>query len=573
MPRIRDQSAKTSDPSPAQSAKDTQGIADDPQPFKLTAVDTRHVAASPWAPLRHPIFTVVWIATIVSNLGGWVSAAASGWLMTVLNPDPLVVSLVQVASNLPLFLLALPAGVLTDIIDRRKFLIFRELAVMASSTTLAILVSSGLITPGSLLLMTALISAAVALGAPPWQAGVTELVPRSDLASAVSLNGLGINISRAVGPAIGGLLVNAFGYGPPYWIDAFSNAGVIGALFWWKNPKPQRSALPPEAFCSAIIVGLRHARYNPHLSATLMRTAGFFFFASAYWALLPIVTRTQVSGSGPALYGILLGGIGMGAIIGTFLLPRLKARWGSNLLVAWCTAGTAVATLLFAVSRDAGTSIAASVLAGLCWIGAVSMLNLSAQVALPDWVRGRGLAVYVTVMFGALSLGGLFWGKLAAVTGVSSSLLVAAAGATLAIPATWKWKLQTGEGVDFTPALHWPTPITTHNVAGDQGPVLVTIDYRIDPKDRTQFLDALLRLSRERRRDGAYSWKVFEDPTVDGRIVEVFLTDSWLEHLRHHARITKSDQLQEEAVRWCLAGQPPVTTHLIQIHRREPRSE
>jgi MFS family permease len=316
------------------------------------------------------------------------------------------------------------------------------------------------------------------------------------------------------------------------------------------------------------VVGLRHARYNPHMSATLVRAAGFFLFASAYWALLPIITRIQVSG-GPALYGTLLGAIGLGAICGAFLMPRLKARWGASTLVAACTVGTALSTVLFAVSHDARTSLLASLLAGLCWIGAVSALNLSAQVALPDWVRGRGLAVYVTVMFGALSLGGLLWGKLATAIGAAGSLAAAAAGALLAVPLISKWKLQTGEGIDFTPALHWPMPITAEKVEGDRGPVLVSIEYRIDAANRTRFLQALFRLSRERRRDGAYDWKAFEDPTVAGRFLEIFLTDSWLEHLHHHARVTKADWISEEALRLCTQGGPPKATHLIQVHRAD----
>ena len=531
-------------------------------------MDSRTARPAPWSAFRYPLFAVVWGATVISNLGSWVSAAASGWLMTSLNPDPFVVSLVQVATNLPLFLLALPAGALTDIVDRRKLLIGSELAIMGCCVTLAVLVSSHLISASSLLVMTALISAAGAVGAPPWQAVVSDLVPRADLASAVAWNGLGINISRAVGPALGGLLVSAFGYGPPFWIDGFSNAGVIAALLWWKGPPRHKPELPPETLGSAMMLGLRHARYNPHLSATLVRTAAFFFFASAYWGLLPVIARGQVSG-GPTLYGSLLAAIGAGAIVGALFLPRARRRWGANRFVAGCTAGTALATVLFALSRSPATSLPASLLAGICWIGGVSSLNLSAQVALPEWVRGRGLALYVTVMFGALSLGGLLWGKLAALTGVSASLLLAAAGAVLAVPLTWKWKLQTGEGVDFAPALHWPAPITLHDVEGDRGPVLVTTEYHIDPKDRDRFLSALFRLSRERKRDGAYSWSVFEDPAEDGRFFEVFLTETWREHLRHHTRITKTDRLSEEALRLCIKGERPITTHLIQVHRPE----
>jgi MFS family permease len=533
--------------------------------FAMTAASRRPV---PWSAFHHSLFTVVWVATVISNLGSWVSAAASGWLMTALNPDPFVVSLIQVATNLPLFVLALPAGALTDIVDRRRLLLCSEVAILGSSVALALLVSNHRITSVGLLLMTALISAAAAVGAPPWQAVVTELVPRTDLPSAVSLNSLGINISRAVGPALGGLLVSALGYGPPFWIDAFSNAGVIAALMWWKHPPKARPELPSEALGSAMMLGLRHARYNPHLSATLLRAAAFFVFASAYWALLPVIARAQV-GAGPSLYGGLLAAIGAGAIGGAALVPRLKDRWGANRLVAWCTLGTAGATGLFALSHHPAMSLAASMLAGVCWIGAVSSLNLSAQVALPEWVRGRGLAVYVTVMFGALSIGGMLWGELASAAGVSSSLLAAAAGAALSVPLVHKWQLQTGEGVDFTPALHWPSPITVHEVHGDRGPVLVSIEYRIDPRNRARFLQALFGLAPERRRDGAYSWKVFEDPAVDGRFIETFQAESWREHLRHHSRVTKSDQLHEEALRWCMKEHAPVTTHLIQVLKPE----
>jgi predicted MFS family arabinose efflux permease len=521
---------------------------------------------SPFGAFRHQTFTVIWLATVVSNLGSWVSTAASGWLMTSLNHDPLIVSLVQVAGNFPIFCLALPAGALVDVVNRRRFLIVGEIVTMAAGIAFAVLVSAHVITPRSLILMTALTSAAAAICAPAWQAVVSQLVPRSDLPGAVALNSLGVNISRAVGPALGGFLVSTLGFAPPFWIDAFSNAGVIGALFWWRLPTARGSGLPPERFGGAILTGLRHARYNPHLSATLVRTAGFFFFASAYWALLPVVTRVQVTG-GPALYGTLLGAIGAGAIGGAFALPRLKELLGADRLMAWCTVGTALATALFALSHNAGTSLLASVLAGACWIGAVSSLNLSAQVALPEWVRGRGLAVFVTVMFGALTLGGLLWGNLASALGTSGSLLIAAAGTALAVPLTWRWKLQTGAGIDFTPSQHWPMPITTHEIEQDRGPVLVTVEYRIDPKNRAEFLAALRRYSRERRRDGAFLWRVFEDPAQEGRFLEIFMADSWLEHLRQHARVTRSDRRHEEALRRFQIDGSPTTTHFIEVSR------
>jgi MFS family permease len=519
---------------------------------------------SPWSALRHPTFRLVWVATIVSNVGGWVSSAASGWLMTSLNPHPLAVSLVQVMSNLPMFALALPAGALADMVDQRRLLLAAEIATMASAMAFAILVSTHLITPTSLLIMTALTSAAGAMSMPAWQTVVGQLVPKAELPAAVALNSLGINISRAVGPALGGFLVSVFGFGPPFWIDAFSNGGVIAALFRWHRPARVVASLPRERIGSALRVGLRHARYNPHLSATLIRTAAFFVSASAYWALLPLATLHQASG-GATLYGGLLGTIGAGAVGGAFLLPGLKERLGADRLMAACAAGTALAMALFGIARNPATFVLASALAGMCWIGAVSSLNLSAQVALPEWVRGRGLAVFVTVMFGALSLGGLLWGKVAAVGGTSRALLAAAAVAALAIPLTWKWKLQTGAGVDFTPSQHWPAPITTHAIEHDRGPVMATVEYRVAPENRARFVKALYRYSRARRRDGAYDWRLFEDPAEDGRFVETFMSDSWLEHLRLHARVSKADRLQEAIVQRLTIDNSYKTTHLIEI--------
>ncbi|MDB6014714.1 MAG: hypothetical protein JWL65_6964 [Gammaproteobacteria bacterium] len=488
--------------------------------------------------------------------------------MTSLDSSPLIVALVQVATSLPMFLLAIPAGALSDIVDRRKFLVAGELFIMGSSIVFAVLVSRHLITPASLLLMTFIVSVGSAMTAPPWQAVVNVLVPKADLPPAIALNSAGVNVSRAVGPALGGLVVSAFGIAAPFWIDAFSNAGVIAGLLGWRPPAKERGRLPPERFGSAVRAGLRHARYNPYLTATLVRAAAFFLFASAYWALLPLVARQQVE-SGPALYGILLGAIGAGAVGGAFTLPRLEARLGPDGLLAAGTIGTAVATVLFGLSRTSSITLVASLLAGMSWIASLSVLNVSAQLALPDWVRGRGLAVFVTVFFGSMSVGSVVWGEVGALAGVSPALLLAAAGALLAIPLTWRWKLQTGAGVDFSPSLHWATPITTHAVEEDRGPVLVTVEYHIDPKNRAAFLRALGRYSKERRRDGAYQWGLYEDPAVDGRFIETFMTDSWLEHLRSHERVTKADRILEQIVfRFQVDGQPK-TTHLLGVQAEE----
>jgi len=509
---------------------------------------------------------VIWIATVVSNIGGWMYSVASGWLMTSLDPDPFIVSMVQVANSLPMFLFAIPAGALADNLNQRRFLIFGESSITVASIVFAGLVWLRLITPGSLLLFSFIVTVGSAITAPAWQAVVSQLVPRSDLSPAVALNSAGINLSRAIGPALGGVLIGALGIAAPFWLDAFSNVGVIAALIWWRAPKRNAARLPPETLGSAIRAGIRYARYNPHLSATLIRAIGFFTFAGAYWALLPLVARSQIDG-GPELYGILLGAIGASAVGGAFLLRWLRAKFGADRLVAIATLATAAATGLYAVSRGPAAAIAASLIAGASWIAAVSSLNVSAQVALPDWVRARGLAVYVTVMFGALTIGSAIWGEIASIAGLNGSLLLAATGAIVAIPLTWRWKLQTGANVDFSPSLQWAEPVTTHAIEPHRGPVLVTIEYHIDPKNREPFLSALGGYARERLRDGAYDWGVFEDPAKDGRFIETFLADSWLEHLRQHQRVTKADSALEQAVRRFQIGDGPKTTHLISARR------
>jgi MFS family permease len=517
---------------------------------------------SSWSPFRYAPFSVVWTATVIANIGTWMYNAASGWLMTSLNPEPLIVSLVQVATTLPIFLFAVPAGALADIVDKRRFLIIGEVAVTAVSALFAAIVSVGAATPGNLLLFTFLIGAVAAMTAPAWQSIVPQLVPKQELTPAVAANSVGFNVSRAVGPALGGMIVAVAGIAAPFWINAISNLAVIGALLWWRPPAERRRHLPVERFGSAIRTGFRHARNNPHLRATLIRSAAFFLFGSAYWALLPLVARERIAG-GPDLYGYLLGAIGAGAVGGAFALPWLKRRLGPDRLMAAGTIGTGLATALFGVARDPAAGLAASVIAGVCWIAVLASLNVSAQVALPEWVRGRGLAIFMTVFFGTLTLGSVIWGQVAGVLGLPAAHFMAAAGALVAIPLTWRWKLQTGAAIDLTPSMHWPAPVATDEIEQDRGPVLVTVEYRIDPRNRQAFLGALEKLGYERRRDGAYAWGVFEDAAEEGLMVETFLVESWLEHLRQHDRVTNSDRLLQEVVhRFHIEGTPKVT-HFI----------
>ena len=515
------------------------------------------------SPFGYGTFAVLWSATVVSNIGTWMQNAAAGWLMTSLDPNPLMVSLVQVATSLPMFLFALAGGALADIVDRRRVLIVIQTVVVALVAGFGVLVFLGFVTPATLLAFSFLVGSTAALIAPTWLSIIPQLVPRAHLQPAVALNGVAINVSRAVGPALAGLIIVAWGMAAPFWLNALSTLGVIAALIWWQ-PAAEAVAnrLPSEKFGRAMWAGLRHARHNPHLRATLSRTIGFSVFASAYWALLPLLARDQVAG-GPRLYGLLLGAIGAGAVTVAFILPWAQRRFGAEAPALAGTIGTAIALVLLGLARQPTIAIAASYIAGVSWMAVLAAVNLSAQVGLPAWVRGRGLAIFTTFLFGGLSLGSVVWGQLAAVTSLPTAHFAAAAGALLAIPLLWRFKLQTGAGVNFTPSMHWPLPTLSHDVEVDRGPVLVTIEYQIDPAARGAFVAAIKALAPERRRHGAFEWGLFEDAAHDGRFVETFMLDSWVEHLRQHERFTEADRARENIVRGFQTEGSPKVTHLI----------
>jgi MFS family permease len=530
------------------------------RPFenRQSAAASATESASPWEPFLVFPFTVLWTANFVSNIGSWMYNAASGWLMTSLAPNPFFVSLVQACATLPMFLLALPAGALADLGDRRRLLIAVNVASTLVGLVFAALVWLAAVTAPILLLFAFLIGVGGVLGAPAWQAIVPQLVPKRILAPAVTANGVGFNLSRAIGPAIGGALIGACGIAAPFWINALSNLAVVGALLWWKPPAKPGSDLPPERFWRSISAGIAYSRHSPRMGTAMIRGLGFFFFAIAYWALLPLLARDRIAG-GPDLYGILLGTIGAGAVATAFLMPWLKAKLGGDLLVATGTIGTVAALVLFGLARESAVAILASLIAGASWIAVLATLNVAAQVALPEWVRGRGIAIYLTTTFGAMTFGSVAWGKIAGWVGLPAALFTAAAGALVVVALTRNWRLPAGDGPDLAPSLHWPAPLMTLKVDRDRGPVMVTVEYRIDSKDRTAFLSAVHRLGRERRRDGAYAWELFEDTTEAGQFVETFFVVSWLEHLRQHERVTNADRVLQEGVsRLHLTGAPRV---------------
>jgi hypothetical protein len=309
------------------------------------------------------------------------------------------------------------------------------------------------------------------------------------------------------------------------------------------------------------------ARYNPDLRATLIRSAGFFPLASVYWALLPLLVRAQIAG-GPETYGILLGAIGAGAVCGAFVLPA-AAKLGADRVMTGATVGTAMALVLFAIAREPAIALVASVFAGISWVAAIATLNVSAQFALPGWVRGRGMAMFATAQFAGLAVGSIIWGQAAQVIGLPAVHIIAAIALVASIPLLRRWKLQTAASLDLAPSMHWPAPLLPHDIEPDKGPVLVTVEYTVTAVDRPAFLAAITKLAGERRRDGAFDWGIYEDAEQTGVFVETFCVDSWLDHMRQHQRVTNADRLLQDAVHHFQTKGAPAVRHLIAAARSE----
>ncbi|MEM1079338.1 MAG: MFS transporter [Pseudomonadota bacterium] len=515
-----------------------------------------------FAPFGHRAFALLWTATLISNIGTWMHDVGAGWLMTTLNPNPSVVTLVQAATTLPVFLFALLAGALADRLDKRRMLILINIALTVVVTLLTVLVWQERMTPTLLVLFTLVIGTGAAFMAPAWQAVVPQLVPRNTLKPAIALNSMGINISRAIGPALAGILIATVGLAAPFALNALSHLVIILALVLW-HPAPRQARAYHGPILSEMATGLRHVRHNPPMVATLARAFAFFLFASAYWSLLPLIAR-GAEGGGSELYGTLMALIGTGAVLGALLLPRMGRRLTSDQTVQLGTLGTALALLILATTALPGFLMLAAFLGGLSWIAVLTSFNVSAQMALPDWVRARGLAVFLMVFFGAMALGSILWGQIAHATAVPVALLVAAAGLGVGWLVTRRFKVGQGERLDLSPVSAWPEAPSPERDADLTQPAMVTIEYKIANESRDAFLAALTDFAKERYRDGATRWYVHQSVEDPALWIETFHLPSWAEHLEQHKRVTHHDAALQSQVRaFDIRDTGPVVRHFI----------
>ncbi|QJT80730.1 MFS transporter [Kosakonia sp. MUSA4] len=518
-------------------------------------------SASAWQPLHQRVFRMLWIATVVSNIGSWMSDIGVNWTMLSLSADPLAVALVQAASSLPMFLFVLPAGVLADIIERRKILLFSQVWSFCAAAGLALLSFTGNVTPEVLLAANFLLSTGAALSSPAFQAIVPDLVEKQELSPAIALNSLGINISRAIGPALGGLILSFAGPWMVFLLNALSVVGVALVLQRWK-PQATVQRLPPEHFFTAIRGGLRYVHAAPVLQNVLARTVAFFLFGSAGWAMLPLVARREL-GLGPGGYGIMLACIGVGAICGAVVLPKLRKRLNADRMMVAASLLFAVTMLALAFIRHVWLLNAFEFFTGFSWIAVLSTLNVGAQRSAARWVKARALAVYLTVFFGSMTVGSAIWGKLASEFGVAWSLCAATVGMVLGATTVLRWRLEKDAALDLD--ILDPAGGTANiTIPHERGPVMVSCEYRIDPQDAHEFTLAMQDMRRVRRRTGAMGWAVYEDAVQPGVFVETWVMGSWIEHLRQHERHTVNDQrIRERVLAFHQGDEPPVVRHLV----------
>ena len=519
---------------------------------------------SAWSPLRQPIFRALWVASVASNIGTWMHDVGAVWLMTSLTPSPILVALMQTATSLPFFFLALPAGALADVVDRRRILLATQGWMMAAAAVLGVLTLLGVTTAWSLLAWTFALGLGAAMTAPAWQAITPELVPRAEVPSAVALSGVGLNLARAVGPALGGFIVAAAGPSAVFLLNALSCVGILVVLYRWPR-LPRRRALPPEHIIRAMPAGVRDVRHAPALRTVLVRAAVFILCGSALWALLPLVARREM-GLDAVGYGVLLGCLGAGAVAGAAILPWLRRRVVVDRLAMGATVILALVTVALATLREVTWLYGVLFVGGGAWIALMSSYNAAAQAAAPAWVRARALAVYLLVFQGGMAAGSALWGAMAVRTGIPIALLGAGAGLVLGLLAATRYRLAAGAALDLTPSLHWPHPAVVIEPPAEQGPVLVTVEYRIDSAHAGDFARAMQEVRLERLRDGALRWELFQDPADPPRYVETFLVESWVEHLRQHERVTLTDREAEARARALHRGPAPVAVaHLIAV--------
>jgi MFS family permease len=528
----------------------------------MPALIDRLAAAPALAPLQGRTFRMLWFAWLAANLTMWMNDVAAAWLMTQLTTSPVMVALVQTASTLPVFLLGVPSGALADTLDRRRYFAATQLWVSVVALVLAGLSLAGALTAPLLLALTFVNGIGLAMRWPVFAAIVPDVVPREQLAPAIALNGISMNLSRIVGPVLAGTMLAAVNEAFVFVLNAVL-AGIAFALILTWRSAPRTSTLPGERFVGAMRVGVNFARQSPRLKVVLLRVFLFFLQSTALLALLPLVAR-DMHGGGPATFTVMLACLGGGAVAAALYFPRWRARWTRDQFVFAGTVAHALLSLLIVYAHELWVALPAMALVGVAWISVANSLTVSAQLVLPDWVRARGMAIYQTALMGGSAFGALLWGQVASWTSVPTAVAAAAASGVALLLVLRRLSVDGGSDPDYTRTAPSSLPEPAVGVDADDGPVMVTVEYLIDPARAAEFDEVMRRTRRARLRQGALSWGFFRDAAHPERYIEYFVDENWVEHQRRLERFSAFDaELREQRLAFHIGSEPPKPTRYI----------
>jgi MFS family permease len=494
---------------------------------------------SPLAPLKHQTYRTIWFASIASNFGGLIQAVGAAWMMTALSSSENMIALVQASTSLPIMLFSLVSGALADSFDRRRIMISAQLLMLTASVMLTVFAWSDWLSPWLLLFFTFMIGCGTALNNPSWQASVGEMVPREDLPAAVTLNSVGFNITRSVGPAIGGVIVAIAGAAAAFLVNTFSYFTLIYALIKWQPPK-NTSTLPREQLLAAISAGMRYVAMSPNIGKVLVRGFLFGLSASAILALMPLVARDLVQG-GPLTYGIMLGAFGVGAIGGALISARLREALSSEWIVRVAFLGFALSAAVTAVSTNAILTALVLTVSGASWVLALSLFNTIVQLSTPRWVVGRALSLYQTLTFGGIAVGSWLWGSLAENYGLSYSLLCSCVLMLFGVVVGFKLAMPAFASLNLDPLNRFVEPNLRLDIKPRSGPIAIMVDYEIDDSDLAEFMTLMVERRRIRLRDGAQNWTLMRDLENPDIWTEIYHVPTWVEYVRHNQRRTQAD--------------------------------
>ena len=530
-------------------------------PNESTAA-SHDASATALGPLRSPVFRMLWGAWLTANICMWMNDVAAAWLMTSLTTSPIMVALVQSASTLPVFLLGLPSGALADILDRRRYFIVTQFWVAAVALVVCLTLLAGVMTAPVLLVLTFANGIGLAMRWPVFAAIVPELVPRPQLPAALALNGVAMNASRIVGPLVAGAVIASAGSAYVFVLNAVLSVLAGFAIMRWKREQ-KPSALPGERFVGAMRVGLQHVRQSTRMHAVLWRISLFFLQATGLMALMPLVAKGMPGGDA-GTFTLLLAGLGAGAITAALSLQKLRRYMNRDDLVHKGSIVVALATVVVAFAPNVWVAMPAMVIAGMAWISVANSLTVSAQLALPNWVRARGMSIYQMALMGSSAAGAAVWGQVASLTDVRTGLIASAVFGGVVLWWARRYKVEAQVEEDLTPTQVIKPPEVSEPIDPEAGPVLITIEYRIDPAHADEFRAVMEETRRARLRQGALSWELFRDTADPTRYIEYLVDESWVEHLRRFDRFTAADDaLRARRLRFHVGDGPPIVTRSV----------